>query len=104
MSQSLDEELKEFRKELREDAKGIRQAFEGQYAEELKGLYGLSKDDIDALTPDSTDLEIYAKLINVVEQASRRNVAQAALKQQIQALGSVAVKIAKLTPRLAALF
>lgn len=104
MPKSLDEELKEFRRELREDAKEIRQAFKGEYAGELEELYGLSQEKIDALVPGTTDLETYAKLIEVVKLASRRNLSQAALRGQIESLGELAVSIAKLSGRLAAIF
>ena len=101
MAKKLDKEMEEFEKQLRKDAKEIRSAFKGKYADELKQLYGLSTDEIDALTPDTTDLETYAKLIALVERASRQNLSQAALKQHIEELGELAVKIAKLSTRLA---
>lgn len=98
---TLDDELREFEATLRADARDIRAAFQGKYADELKQLYGLSLDDIDALTPGSADLEAYARLIAVVERASKQNLSQAALKQQIQSMGELAVRIAGLSTRLA---
>ena len=54
--------------------------------------------DRDTHAPDGTDLEVYAKLVSVVKEASRDNVAQAGLKATIMELGSVAVTIAKKGP------
>lgn len=90
--------------ELREILRRNRDAFLGAYREEIDGLLGLSRQEIDAITPDATDLETYDALIEVVKDASRRNLAQAQLKARIQELGEVAVGIAGRVPRLAALF
>lgn len=81
-----------------------RQAFRGKYKRELEDLAGLSREEIGAITPDMTDLQKYDELITVVKEASRVNLAEAHLKQQIEKLGSVAIKIAKCVPGLAALF
>jgi oligoendopeptidase F len=103
-TKTVKERLAEFRKALKQDAKEIRAEFEGEYGDELQELYGLSKQQIDALTPDSTDLETYAQLIQVVKLASRHNLTQAQLKEQIVNLGDTAVSIAKMSARLASLF
>ena len=76
----------------------------GKYKNEVNDLLSLSKSDIDAITPDTTDLEIYNALVEVVKEASRRNLAQAELKSRIEQLGDVSVKIAKRVPSLAKLF
>lgn len=77
--------------------------FRGQYAEEINGLLGLSKEEIDEITPDTTDLETYNKLMIVVKEASRVNLEQAELVGRIKSLGEVAVSIAKKVPSLAAM-
>ena len=59
--------VKEFRKKLKERAKRNREAFVGKYRDELDALLGLSKEDIDKITPGTTDLEVYAQLISVVK-------------------------------------
>lgn len=87
--------IEEFKRRLREKMEENRQAFEGQYKDELNGLMGLSKVEIDAITPDSTDLLIYDQLVTVVKEASRANLGQAELKSRIEELGDVAVEIAK---------
>ena len=96
--------VEEFKKKLREKMLENRKAFEGQYKDELNSLMGLSKTEIDAITPDTTDMEIYDQLITVVKEASRVNLAQAEFKARIEELGEVAVKIATKIPKLADLF
>lgn len=78
-------------------------AFNGVYKNELNGLYGLSRAEIDSITPDTSDLKDYAVLIKVVEQASKDNLSQAQLIDKIKELGEIAVKIAKKVPQLAKL-
>ena len=92
-----------FRRRVRTSFERADEAFRGQYAEEIQGLLGLSEADIDKITPGNVDLQTYHRLIEVVKEASRVNVAQAELKRQIEALGEVAVQIAKKVPKLAAL-
>lgn len=74
-------------------------AFNGQYKEELNALQGFSKEEIDAIIPGTEDLQVYSVLIKVVEQASKDNLAQAQLIEDIKELGEVAVKIAKKIPK-----
>ena len=78
-----------------------RRAFEGQYKEELNGLMGLSKAEVDAVTPDGADLLAYDQLITVVKEATEANLAQAELKEQIEELGHIAIEIAQKVPALA---
>jgi hypothetical protein len=81
-----------------------RAAFEGKYKDELNDLAGLSREEIDKITPDDvTDLQKYDELIAVVKESSRVNLKQADLKRQIEKLGDVAVTIAKKIPQLAAI-
>lgn len=81
-----------------------REAFRGKYKQQLDELAGLSRAEIDAITPDITDLQKYDELITVVKEASRVNLAQAQLKERIERLGAVAVTIAKRVPSLAGIF
>ena len=78
-------------------------AFSGAYKNELNELTGLSKADIDLIIPETTDSQIYSDLINVVENASKENLSQAQLVDNIKELGDVAVRIAKRIPQFAAL-
>ncbi len=97
-------DMEEFKRRLREKMQENRDAFEGEYADEIRGLMGLSKADIDEITPDTTDLEVYDQLITVVKEASKVNLEQALLKERIENLGQIAVEIAKKVPSLALLF
>lgn len=96
------------KQKLRDELAGIiqknRQAFDGDYADELKGLQGLSQADLDAISPNVSSAADYASLMDVVRLASQKNLANADLKDRIEALGDEAVRIAKLVPALAALF
>ena len=78
-------------------------AFNGAYKKELDSLTGLSKEEIDAVTPGAEDLRVYSVLMKVVEQASKENISKAELANNIKELGAIAVKIAKKIPRLASL-
>jgi hypothetical protein len=82
---------------------GIEEGFNGKYAEELRELSGLSQEDLRAVTPGGTDAATYQKLIAVVREASRVNLAQASLKKHIVELGETAVAIARKVPSLGAL-
>jgi hypothetical protein len=97
-------DIEEFKRRLREKMAENRKAFEGKYKDEINALMGLSKAEIDSITPDLTDLEIYDQLITVVKEASRVNLAQAELKSRIEELGEVAIKIAEKVPTLASMF
>ena len=78
-------------------------AFDGEYKNELDNLLGLSREEIDAVTPGTSDLKIYDVLISVVKKASKDNISQAQLIDNIRSLGEVAVKIAKKVQSFAAL-
>lgn len=78
-------------------------AFNGLYQKELNDLLGLSREEIDALSPGTTDLQAYSVLIKVVEKASKDNIDQAELIHNIKSLGEIAVKIAKKVPQFSAL-
>jgi hypothetical protein len=93
----------EFRKRLREKMEENRKIFEGKFKDELNGLMGLSKEEIDAVTPGTIDLLMYDQLITVVKEATNANLAQAELKVQIEELGEIAIKIAKKVPKLSML-
>lgn len=78
-------------------------AFNGLYKNELDKLLGLSKSKIDTLTPGTSDLQVYNKLICVVKEASSQNISQAELIGNIKELGELGIKIAKKVPTLASL-
>jgi hypothetical protein len=101
LSSSFD--LIEFERALDAELKKGSEAFRGKYGRELDELAGLSRKEIDAISPGITDLETYDRLITVVKEASRVNLAQANLKKQILKLGDTAIKIAKRVPAFAAI-
>ncbi len=78
-------------------------AFKGAYRNELNQLEGLSKEEIESVTPDTEDMTVYSVLIKVVEQASRENRSMSSLIADIKELGNVAVNIARKVPRFASL-
>ncbi len=94
----------EFKRRLKEQLKASREAFDGKYKDQLSQLSGLSHEEINAIAPGITDLQIYDALIAVVKEASRINLSEADLVAQIKKLGDTAVAIAKKVPSLAALF
>ena len=79
-------------------------AFNGMYAAELKQLKGLSEEEINALIPVSSYAQTYQALVDVIEKASKDNLAQAQLISKIKNLGASAIKIAKKIPSWATLF
>ena len=75
-------------------------AFNAAYKNALKGL---SQSDIDSIIPGTAGSAAYSSLINVVETASKDNLSQAALIENIKGLGDAAVRIARKVPQFAAL-
>ncbi len=77
--------------------------FNGMYSSELRQLKGLSKEEINAIVPASNSMQTYQALVEVVEKASKDNLAQAQLIYKIKDLGSSAIKLAKKIPSWAAM-
>ena len=78
-------------------------AFNGIYDAELKQLRGLSKEEINAIVPVSNGMQAYQALVEIIEKASKDNLAQAHLISKIKGLGTSAIKLAKKIPGWAAL-
>lgn len=78
--------------------------FNSMYSAELKQLKELSKEEINAIVPASNSMQTYQALVDVVEKASKDNLAQAQLISKIKGLGTSAIKLAKKIPGWAALF
>lgn len=89
-----------FKRSVKKRFKEIDDELRGRHKKHLDALLGMSKADIDAITPDTTDLDTYNKLIAVVTEATRKNVAIADLRETIRDMGAVAVEIAKKVPGL----
>jgi len=92
----------ERRAKLRARYAEIHKEFNGKYTDELKGLQGLSREEIDSISPGTADTEMYLKLIAVVQAASAQNIRQAELLEDVQELGDIAIEIVKKVPVLAA--
>ena len=104
MTDEFEFDLEGFEADLDITLENGRKAFTGKYKDELNALSGLSKEEVDAISPGTTDLQKYDELITVVKEASRVNLGQAALKAQIEKLGDIAVTIARRIPSLAVMF
>ena len=101
MSNGID--LEEMLAEMQKAADRAEQALNGKFANIYKELRNLSPDEIDAITPDTRDQKEYERMVALVQEATERNLSQAQLVERIQALGDVALSIAKKVPTLAAL-
>jgi len=101
MTDEFEFDLAGFENDLETTLSNGRKAFMGIYKDELNALSGLSREEVDAISPGVEDLQKYDELITVVKEASRANLDQAALQAQITKLGHIAVTIAKRIPSLA---
>jgi len=101
---SKEDSKAQLRRELTRIIDQTRAEFEGKYGEELQGLLGLSREQLEEITPEVDGTEVYAQLIAVVRNASAKNLSIAQLRSRIRALGEVAVAFAKRVPGLARLF
>ena len=91
---------KAFQRSVRKRFKEIDEELRGRHKKHLDALLGISRAEIDAITPDTTDMDTYNKLIVVVTEATRKNVAIADLRQTIREMGTVAIDIANKVPDL----
>ena len=89
-----------FQRSVRRRFKEIDEELRGRHKKHLDALLGISRAEIDAITPDTTDMGTYNKLIVVVSEATRKNVAIADLRQTIRDMGTVAGEIARKVPGL----
>ena len=94
------ERKKRFQRSVKRRFKEIDMELRGQHKKHLDALLGISRAEIKKLTPDTTNIDIYNKLIAVVTEATRQNVAIADLREAIENLGDIAKKIAKKVPGL----
>jgi hypothetical protein len=74
------------------------------YEDRLNDFKGLTEEQINVLTPNTTTREAYNKLAELVNKATDTNMSQADLITNIKSLGALAIKIAKKVPALASLF
>lgn len=76
-------------------------AFNGLYKKQLAELKGFTQDEKNKIIPNAEADQVYVKLIELVENASKENLSKAKLIENINNLGEVAVGIAKKVPSLA---
>jgi diacylglycerol kinase family enzyme len=101
MSNGID--LDDMFAEMDRAADRAERALDGQFSEIYKQLRSLSPDEIDSITPDTTDQKEYERMIALVQEATERNLNQAQLVERIKSLGDIAINIARKVPSLAAL-
>lgn len=70
-------------------------SFNQKYQKELNALKGLTEQEIKSIIPEGFDRKKRNELIQVIEQAAKKNKTQAQLVDDIKDLGDIAVKIAK---------
>jgi len=98
-----DSARRRYRERVRRALDRADEEFRGLYAEAIAALHSLTPEDLAAITPDPGDLAAFEQLRAVVEEASRANTSQAELRRRIEALGDVALRIARALPPFAAL-
>ncbi len=103
MSGMTDEEFNAMLADLNTAADKAGRAMDGRFSEIYKQLRALSPEEIDGITPDTTDQQEYERLMALVQEATSRNMSQAELVDRIKQLGETAKAIAKKTTALAGL-
>jgi len=81
--------------DLKRKAKKTTAKVERLLADELSALKEVTRTDLEKLRPKITDEETYQRLIDAVEESTRRNESIAQLKSRVEKLGAKAVEIAK---------
>jgi len=76
---------------------------DGRFGSIYRELRGLSPEEINDITPDTTDQKEYERLIALVQQATDKNMDQAQLLERIREMGDVAQKIARRVSSLSSL-
>lgn len=85
----------ELKKKLKERSRTSRERTDRLFQGELEQLAAATKADLDALRPQVTAKATYDKLIAEVAKATRRNESIAELRNRIESLGKVGVRVAK---------
>ncbi|WP_163140506.1 hypothetical protein, partial [Arhodomonas sp. KWT] len=68
---------------------------DGRFGGIYRELRALTPEQIDGITPDTTDQREYERLMALVQEASERNMEQGELINRIRELGTVAKQIAQ---------
>ncbi len=72
--------------------------FKDKYIDALSKLKGLTEEELKDILPTATDKEIYENIIELVQEATERNMAIGELRQRIERLGESAITIVKKLP------
>ncbi|MBI4848711.1 MAG: hypothetical protein HY808_09085 [Nitrospirae bacterium] len=81
--------------ELKKRSQESKQKTDALLSEEIQALQQAASSDLQRLRPKVSDSETYEKLIKAVNEASAKNEGIAELKNRIEKLGEVAVKVGK---------
>src|SRR5215213_10114094 len=90
----------QFTKEVDEALDRADASFSVDYAGALACLQGLAEQEVREICPEPTGIDTYNRVIAVVSEATRQNLAQAELVTRIRALGASAMRIAGRVPQL----
>lgn len=101
MSDEID--LDQMFAEMDAAASRAERTLEGRFGTIYRELRRLSPEEIDEITPGTTDQKEYERLIALVQQATDQNIDQAQLVERISEMGDVAKKIARRVTSLASL-
>lgn len=93
MSDEID--LDQMFAEMDAAASRAERTLEGRFGAIYRELRRLSPEEIDEITPGTTDQKEYERLIALVQQATDQNIDQAQLVERIREMGDVAQKIAR---------
>ena len=86
--------------EMERAADRAQRTLDGRFGRLYRELRNLTPEQIQGITPATTDQKEYERLMTLVQEASERNLDQAQLRVRIQALGTVAKRIASYLPGL----
>ena len=103
VEEEIDGALDDMFAEMERAADRAEKALNGRFANIYKELRNLSPEQIDSITPDTTDQKEYERMVALVQEATERNLNQAQLVERIRELGDVAISIARKVPSLSAL-
>lgn len=93
MSDEID--LDQMFAEMDAAANRAQRTLDGRFGSIYRELRGLSPEEINDITPDTTDQKEYERIMALVQQATDQNMDQAQLVERIREMGDVAKKIAR---------
>lgn len=70
-------------------------SFNQNYSEQLEQLRVLAEEEKSRIISNTTDKEVYDKLIKTIDEATNKNLSQAEIISKIRDLGAIAINLAK---------